>query len=101
MSSIKEMRRVLENKLRDNVNTSDNFKFIEELDDFNEFLYVADDDKTYHMLIIKTYEDNYSVKYSIKQEKEVMNIDQEFIENVDEVVDYINDKISDVDKKIG
>jgi hypothetical protein len=94
-------RSILLQNLEDTVHTKDKFYFVESLKNSGEPLYIAKDEDILHLILIKIYSDSYSVKYSVKDKNDIMNIDQVFIDEPEDTAQFINKKIKEISKKIG
>lgn len=96
-----EKRDVLLKNLENIVETEDKFHFVESLKNSGEPVYIAKDENILHLILIKIYRDSYSVKYSVKDEDNIINIDQKFIVKPEKTAQFINEKIDEISQKIG
>lgn len=97
MTDIEDRRNELVSKLK-NLDDTDPFEFVNSLEDTNDPAFVYEDGSDedsiiYHMLHITITEDSYSVKYSVKDDDSIINIKQEFIEDPEDIVDYILNQV--------
>lgn len=99
--SRKNSKNILLDKLENIVKTDNEFYFVKSLKNSGEPLYIAKDDGVLHLVQIKIYTNSYSVKYSVKDNNSIINIEQKFINNPEKTAKFINNKISEISKKIG
>lgn len=98
MTAIEDRRNELVSQLKD-LDDIDPFEFVSSLEDTNDLAFVCEegsdkDSPVYHILNITITEDSYSVKYSIKDDNNIINIKQEFLEDSEDVVDYVINQIN-------
>lgn len=98
MTANKNRRDNLVSQLKD-LDDTEPFEFVYSLENTNDLLFVSEeeygeDSSIYYILNITIKENSYSVKHNIKDDNNIINIEQEFLEDPEDVVDYVINKIN-------